>query len=492
MNLPSLNLRRTLLIARRDYVGYIKTWGFWISFFLPFILMSIGVVISTMDLDFKPTRYETILDSTGRYGAPMIAQEEARQKDIERKALSAITKAILSDADAETLIKIYDTDGVKAARDYVDTKVPGLGKRLKIPTRNLIFIDPPANSIEAIQPYLKGEKQAQHEGQNVSLSGMLYLSEEEGQLSAQYWSENVNSIAMQNMAQRFFREKSTAEYLEQGDLTLEGLADARKGALALQSFDPSKSSESGTEGQAVTDRDIIPYFVAMGLSIVLWFTVFSGSYMLLTSLLEEKLNKLLEMMLASTRLSEIMFGKLIGVAALTITAMLPYLILGAGGLVAAVIFGDPEVAAGIRAALDAQMIIFFFIFLILGYVFYGAFFIALGALAESMQDAQTLTTPIMLILTLSVLIVPVGVETPDSPLLLFASWFPLSAPFASLMRLPSDPPLWELCLSAFILFVCACAVVWLAGRIFRYGVLSGSGVKGALGWVIRKVLRRSV
>jgi len=78
----------------------------------------------------------------------------------------------------------------------------------------------------------------------------------------------------------------------------------------------------------VTKEDRAPYMVAAALAFFLWLTVFSGAYMLLTSMLEEKLNKLLEMMLASTRFAEIIFGKLLGVAALTLTAMAPYIILG--------------------------------------------------------------------------------------------------------------------------------------------------------------------
>jgi len=108
-----------------------------------------------------------------------------------------------------------------------------------------------------------------------------------------------------------------------------------------------------------------------------------------------------------------------------------------------------------------------------------------------MQDAQTLTTPIMLVLTACLMVVPISLESPDSPIITFASWFPLSAPFAAIIRLPSDPPLWELCLSAFFLFLCAMGVVWVAGRVFRYGVLSGSGVKGIKPWFMRTVLRRS-
>jgi ABC-2 type transport system permease protein len=127
----------------------------------------------------------------------------------------------------------------------------------------------------------------------------------------------------------------------------------------------------------------------------------------------------------------------------------------------------------------------------LGYIFYGACFIALGALSQSMQDAQTMTTPIVIVLTLCVLVVPLGLATPDSPLLRLASLFPLSAPFAVLIRLPSDPPLWELILSAVLLGLLSLGVVWAAGRVFRYGVLSGSGMNAITGWFKRKLSRQS-
>ena len=216
------------------------------------------------------------------------------------------------------------------------------------------------------------------------------------------------------------------------------------------------------------------------MAIALWLTIFAGSYMLLTSMLEEKLNKLLEMMLASTRFSEIMFGKLLGAAALTIAAMSPYIILGLLTVVGLYFTAPPDVVAGLTAAFSAKMIIFFIIYLVLGYVFYGAFFIALGAMAESAQDAQTLTTPIMLILTVCVMVVPIGMNSPDSPIIEYASWFPLSAPFAAIIKLASDPPIWELALSAFFLFLCVVGVVWLASQVFRFGVLSGSGVKAGM------------
>jgi len=76
------------------------------------------------------------------------------------------------------------------------------------------------------------------------------------------------------------------------------------------------------------------------------------------------------------------------------------------------------------------------------------------------------------------MVVPIGLESPDSRLVEIASFIPFSAPFAVLVRLPSDPPLWQILVSAGILFSSAMLVMWLAARAFRYGVLSGGGIGG--------------
>ncbi len=487
----AVDIRRVYLIARRDFLGYVRTWGFWVSFFLPFILMGLGVFLSTLQINIQPTRYETILDETAHHGAEILKREADSQRALERALFENLGGKILSSAELEGLLEAYDKKGMESARDYIDSKFPGAGDRIKLPSLNRVFVPPPVSSIEALKPYLRGDKLITHDGKAVALDGALHLYQQGQGVRADYWSENINSREVPILARDYFKEKSTQAYLKSGGLSLEGYQAAQRGSLAIESFDPTKLDTGEESSQAVTLADNIPGFVAAILATILWFTVFSGSYMLLTSMLEEKLNKLLEMMLASTRFSEIMLGKLLGVAALTLTALLPYILMASGAAIAAILFGPADVSLGLKAAINAKMIGFFILFLILGYVFYGAFFIAIGALAESMQDAQTLTTPIMLILTLLFMVVPIGLQNPQNPILIMASWFPLSAPFAAIMRLPAEPALWELCLSAFILFLCTIGVMWLAGRIFRFGVLSGSGVKGIKGWLAGKMFKRS-
>ena len=491
MKLPAINLRRTYLIARRDYLGYVKTWGFWISFFMPFIFGALGFFFAAADIDISPTRYETVIDETGQHGQAIIALYNDEIRDEVDEALLKGMSLILSDEDAKELDLIVQKDGVEAGKAYVEQKVPGATKSIKDPQSKMIFVDTPSQDIEILKSYVSGDEMLTVDGEDVKLNGFLHIYEGDG-VQAEYWSPNFNNPPVVSLSNRYFRRQIQNDYLESAGLNREDYLALRDEALEVKSFDPTKVDTGGEGDQAVTNADKLPYVIAAILSGILWLTVFSGAYMLLTSMLEEKLNKLMEMMLASTRFSEIIFGKLLGVAALTITAMLPYILIGLASIFAIVVMGigGPETSAAIQKTFTLKMMSFFFIFLILGYIFYGAFFIALGALAESMQDAQTLTTPIMLVLTACILVVPLGMESPDSPLLAFASWFPLSAPFAAIVRLPSDPPLWELCLSAAFLAFISIGVIMLAERIFRYGVLSGAGVKGATDWFKRTILRR--
>lgn len=489
MTFPAINLRRVYLIARRDFLGYVKTWGFWISFFLPVIFGGLGFVAAQLDINVEPVRYETILDETGVHGKAIL---ELRQQDQSRqdwRMIHSTAAMVLGDTDYQELERIYNAEGSGAARAFIDTKIPGFSSNMRPSSVNMIFVDPPADTIEGIQPYVRGEKAIMYEGADVTLNGVLHIHDNAGKLSVNYWSSNVTNEDVMRLAERYFEDRATRAYLSTGGLTPEGLRSARRSQVDVAAYDPTKELRGETDTQAVTIRDRIPFIMSWVLAAILWLTVFSGSYMLLTSMLEEKLNKLMEMMLASTRFSEIIFGKLIGVAALTLTAMLPYLLIGVAATVLVAI-KNPEAALGISDALTLKLMIFFPLFLLLGYVFYGAFFIALGALAESMQDAQTLTTPIMLVLTACVMVVPLSMNAPDSPLLTFAAWFPLSAPFANIARLPLDPSWWELSLSALFVFVLSVGVIWIAGRIFRYGILSGSGVKGVRRWIARVIFRR--
>ena len=488
--LPKINLRRTFLIARRDYLGYVKTWGFWISFLLPFLFGGLGFFMATADIELTPTQYVAVLDETGTHASGLDDMydemlENAAQFTVARKAVFIQDKEKRAEFS-----RILKADGTKAAQDFIKQNNLGVSTKFEAPEANFKFVKPPAQTLDELMPYLRSETPLMIDGEEAELGGVVIFKtgSSHSQPKTEYWSTNINKLDAPDLVDKYLQRLAQENYLGAEGLSVSELD--RREALAPETdlFNPTKTE---ADDQGVNSSDTIPFLVATILAFMLWLTVFSGAYMLLTSMLEEKLNKLLEMMLATTRFSEIILGKLIGVAALTLSMMAPYILVGIAGVIGLIVFGpNQDVAKGLVSAFNAKMIIFLIIYLILGYVLYGAFFIALGSLSSSMQDAQTLTTPILFVLMACVAVIPLGVSAPDSPLLRIATFIPFSAPFANIVRLPSDPPLWELLLSTAFLAGLCLATIAVAGRIFRYGVLSGAGAGVVIAWFKRVILRR--
>ncbi|MGB6230609.1 MAG: ABC transporter permease, partial [Litorimonas sp.] len=363
----------------------------------------------------------------------------------------------------------------------------------ELPDPGMIFVDPPAASLAGLTPWLDGDERIAVDGEPQRLNGAIVIRGTRDDPDAQYWSKNFNAPPAQRLINNYFRDLAKQRYLETGGLSADGYDDALEGRTKVQLFDPAElSGATEDEAQEVGFLDRLPFFAGLGLAFFLLMSIFAGAFMLLTSMIEEKMNKLLEMMLASTRFSEIMLGKMLGAAMLTFASLAPYILLIVGGVIGFLLFGDPDQVAAIREALPLSTIVISLIFLVLGYMLYASVLIALGALAQSMQDAQTLSLPIVLLMFVGIAVIQFGAIAPDSPVVAFASIFPLTSPFAMMIRLASDPPLWQVLLSIALLAASVVAVMWVCARIFRFGVLSGSGVGAIKNWWRRTVLRKPV
>lgn len=482
---------RIWLIAMRDFMGYVKTWGFWLSFLFPVLFGLFFFFMESADIDLSPPRYETVLDETGVHGQAIVEFHAAELESDVASAVKALS-VLLPETEREAFRDQVDRDGADAGLATLRDRYPGAMDQLEMPKPSMIFIDPPAASLAGLTPYLDGDRTLDVDGKSPKLNGAIVIRGSADAPDPQYWSRNFNNAPAERLMKRYFRDLAKRNFLESGGLSVEDFDAALEGRTDVAVFDPAElSGGSEEDAAAVSMWDRLPFFASIGLAFFLLMTIFAGAFMLLTSMIEEKMNKLLEMMLASTRFSEIMLGKMLGAALLTLASLAPYIILIVGGLVGFLLFGTAEQVAAIREAFPLSTIIISFTFLILGYVFYAAILIALGALATSMQDAQTLSLPIMLVMFMGLGVIMFGFNAPDSPLVTFASIFPLTSPFAMMIRLASDPPLWQVLLSIALLAVSVFGVMWVCARIFRFGVLSGSGVGAIRSWFRRTVLRKA-
>jgi ABC-2 type transport system permease protein len=485
------NFSRIWLIAMRDFMGYVKTWGFWLSFLFPVLGVVFGVMMQSTDIDFSPPRYETVIDQTDFHGQAIIdayAAERAEQMTGTVEALALM----LPESERDGFRARLEADGAQAAMAELRERYPNVAAQVELPPASIIFIDPPAATLQDLAPWLDGDRMLDVDGKPTRLNGAIVIRGTVDEPQPQYWSKNFNNAPAERLMERYFRDLAKARFLETGGLTADNYDAALKGRTKVAVFDPAKLSGETTDEDAVSRLDRLPFFAGIGLAFFLLMTIFAGSFMLLTSMIEEKMNKLLEMMLASTRFSEIMLGKMLGAALLTMASLAPYILVILGGLIGFMIFGNAEQVAAIREAFPMSTVVTSLIFLVLGYMFYASILIALGALAQSMQDAQTLSMPVMLVMFMGLGVIMFGYNAPDSSLVTFASIFPLTSPFAMMIRLASDPPLWQILLSVGLLAGSVVAVMWVCARIFRFGVLSGSGVSAIGSWFRRTILRKSV
>ena len=245
-------------------------------------------------------------------------------------------------------------------------------------------------------------------------------------------------------------------------------------------------SEAGVE-EEVTFADRAPFFVALGLAFILWMAVFSVANMLLTSMIEEKGGKIIELLLSTARLEDILIGKLLGVAGVSVTL---FAVWGGVGVLLSTLGGsaiaalDPDLLELLTSVFDPGLLLAGLFFFTCGYLMYGAIFLAMGSLCDTLQDAQTLMGPVIWILMLPMLIIVFSIDALDSMVIQIGSWVPLWTPFVMMARLPTDPPLWELLSACALMVVTTLIVLWGAAAVFRQGALRQANADS-----VRKLLK---
>ncbi|HEY7671449.1 MAG TPA: ABC transporter permease [Gammaproteobacteria bacterium] len=197
--------------------------------------------------------------------------------------------------------------------------------------------------------------------------------------------------------------------------------------------------------------------------VLLMMGVMGSGQGLLTTTIEEKSSRVMEVLLSAVSPMQLMAGKLLGHMAITLLAMSVYILLGLLTLTSFSMFG----------LLEPILILYLFIFFVIGFFTLGSLMMAAGAAVNDMREAQSLMTPLMLIMILPwFLMVPVS-RDPDSTLAMVASFVPPLNTFGMLLRLASTqpPPLWQVWASIAIGILGVIGATWVAAKIFRIGLL---------------------
>lgn len=239
----------------------------------------------------------------------------------------------------------------------------------------------------------------------------------------------------------------------------------------------------GPDGQikdATRENEVAAFMVPLALIMLMFLIVIVGASPLTTNLVEEKQLRIAEVLLGSVKPFELMMGKLLGGVGVALALATVYF---AGAYFLA---RQAQVADMVSPAL----IFWFVVFTVIGTLMYGALFVAAGAAVTNVKEAQTMITPVILIVVLPLFVIESLLRDPSGIVATAASFFPTSAPMVTVARLAIPPgiPLWQTALSALIALLTTVVIVWASGRIFRVGILmQGQGAKlgQMLKWVVR-------
>lgn len=451
-------MRNIYLIFRRDFLGYVKAWGFWLSLAAVPIFLLVGVAFGSLAAASAPVRYYTVVEPSDTL-ANAITAEFQRSED------RAVEEAV---AMAEQLnVEVAETQVAAATGP-----------------RKFIGVPAPARTLEELRPYLLGEKQVEGPEGSKPLFAAFVLSPDGRAL--EYWSADVNVQTLKYAAENAMRDLGRREALTSAGLSADFLKTVDDAALPVLALRLHEGGDAETGASEVTMADQAPSYVAVGLAYFLWLMVFSIIQYLLMGTIEERSNKIFDTLLTSVKLPELLAGKLLAVFAVTSTMMLSWsLFAGAGSVFAAA--QSPAIMEMIRpflaAVIDPGLIIPALISFILGYVLYGAIFMALGSLCDTIQEAQTLLSPMMILLMLPMFAIFVAFQDPGSPVIDYASWFPLFTPFLLILRIPHDPPLWEILAQMALMAVTTALIVWGATKVYRAGAVHGAGIGDLMGMI---------
>lgn len=266
----------------------------------------------------------------------------------------------------------------------------------------------------------------------------------------------------------------------------------------------------GEEGEEKITSSEVYMIISLVLAMIIYMFIAMFSGMVMQSVIEEKSSRVVEVLVSSVKATELMFGKIIGVACVALTQFFLWIVLtavlvsAAGAFIGFDTFASPEVqtemmqmsgdmggidpaamAAGmsedsgemgavmstLRDLNYGQIILAFVVYFVLGYLLYASLFAAIGSAVENEADTNQLQMPVTIPLLLAFFIAFYAFKAPDSQIVFWGSMIPFTSPIVMLARIPFGVPAWEIALSIALLALTFAGIAYISAKIYRIGIL---------------------
>ena len=279
---------------------------------------------------------------------------------------------------------------------------------------------------------------------------------------------------------------------------IDGLKDIMNNLQASVSMTTYRNDLSADGGDEEATSSMVAYLLGLVMGMMLYmFLIIYGS-MVMTSVIEEKGSRVLDVLVSSVSPFQLMMGKILGVASVAVTqiAIWGVLVCGLGSTLLSALMPDDvmqtveAVQAGQMTALEADMdvdmlsalsvatdvsglvtmFVWLLLFLVGGFLFYSAMFAAVGSSVDSIQDANQLQTPITMPIILALIVAMAVFNDPNSSLAFWGSVIPFTSPIVMMARIPFGIPTWQIGIALVVLYASVVGMAWVAGKIYRVGI----------------------
>lgn len=248
------------------------------------------------------------------------------------------------------------------------------------------------------------------------------------------------------------------------DVRLERVGHIPKEIRALTRRPRSFATRISDDGVEAEDNEVARKIIPMAFMMLLWIATFTSGNYLLTTTIEEKANKVMEVLLSAISPMQLLAGKILGQAGVSAVILCMY---GSAAIAGLIAFAMMDLVPMLHLAL-------FGVYFIIAYFMIATIMAAVGSAVTELRDAQSLMGPIMLILIIPMALWPVLAEHPNGMIATITSFTPPLLPFVMILRVTASTEpvaLWQIVLSIVVGFASVIAMVWMCARIFRIGVL---------------------
>ena len=335
----------------------------------------------------------------------------------------------------------------------------------------------------SVQNNLSKEEACQIYNAESGVFGILYISEavkESG--NVQFITNSSSSLMLEELIQSQLKNIIEREKLKERydiDNLDQMLADVAT-PIGLNTFE---NNGTGNDDEMESTSAGINYILGIILGMLLYMVIIIYGQMVLTSVVEEKSSRVIDVMVTSCSPFQLMMGKILGIASVALTqiAIWAVLVISASKFLIPALF-SADVAAtsdimlqGVMGTLgDTGYITMLFAYLALfilgGFLLYASLYAAAGSAVDSVQDGQQFNTIIMMPIILAMIVMMSVFNDPNSPIAFWASMIPFTSPVVMIARIPFGIPTWEVVVSLVVLYLSFILTTYLSAKIYRIGI----------------------